>query len=65
MVGVAALRITRDLIVVGINAGLKATRLGAEGRSLMVIADELKRLAGLITDAAAQKDPNSAIEALR
>ena len=46
--------ITRDLIVVGINAGLKATRLGAEGRSLMVIADELKRLAGLITDAAAQ-----------
>ena len=45
---------TRDLIVVGINAGLKAARLGAEGRSLMVIADELKRLAGLITDAAAQ-----------
>ncbi|MBE7219383.1 MAG: hypothetical protein INR64_12990, partial [Caulobacteraceae bacterium] len=41
---------TRDLIVVGINAGLKAVRLGAGGRSLIVIAEELKRLAGLITD---------------
>lgn len=42
----------RDLIVVGINAGLKAARLGPEGRSLMVIADELKRLASLVTEAA-------------
>lgn len=50
---IAELDVTaRDLIVVGINAGLKATRLGLEGRSLMVIADELKRLAGLVTEAA-------------
>ena len=41
---------TRDLIVVGINAGLKAVRLGAGGRSLIVIAEELKRLAGFITE---------------
>lgn len=45
---------TRDLIVVGINAGLKAARLGVEGRSLMVIAEELKRLAGLITEEASK-----------
>lgn len=35
----------RELFLVGVNAGLKATRLGSESRSLLVIADELKRLA--------------------
>lgn len=43
----------RELFLVGVNAGLKATRLGSESRSLLVIADELKRLAQDIgTDAA-------------
>ena len=39
-----------DLTLLAINAGLRATRLGSEGRSLIVIADELKRLAEKISD---------------
>ena len=36
---------TLSIVLIGVNAGLKAVRLGPEGRSLIVIADELKRLA--------------------
>ncbi|MCW6507650.1 methyl-accepting chemotaxis protein [Lichenifustis flavocetrariae] len=43
---------TEDLVMIGLNAGLKAARLGLEGRSLVVIADELKRLARTISGAA-------------
>ena len=44
----------RELFLVGVNAGLKANRLGSESRSLLVIADELKRLAqDIAKDAAA------------
>ena len=43
---IAALNdITASIVVVGMNASLKATRLGAAGRSLVVISDELRRLA--------------------
>lgn len=38
-----------DVVLIGINAGLKAGRLGTEGRSLVVIAQELKNTAGEIT----------------
>ncbi len=52
---VAALdAVTVNLIMIGINSGLKAARLGTSGRSLTVIADELKRLAGIITGEAAR-----------
>lgn len=37
-----------DVVLIGINAGLRAGRLGAEGRSLVVIAQELKASAGQI-----------------
>lgn len=35
-----------DVVLIGMNAGLKAGRLGLEGRSLVVIAQELKNTAG-------------------
>lgn len=34
--------VVKDIAIVGVNAGLRAARLGAEGRSLVVIANELK-----------------------
>ncbi len=37
--------ITSSIVVLGMNASLKATRLGPAGRSLVVVADELRRLA--------------------
>ena len=40
---------SRELVLVGMNVGLKAARLGSEGRSLVVVAEELKRLAGDIS----------------
>jgi hypothetical protein len=38
-----------DLVLVGLNAGLKAGRLGSAGSSLVVIADEMKRLGQTIS----------------
>ena len=37
--------ITSSIVIVGMNASLKATRLGPEGRSLVVVSEELRRLA--------------------
>lgn len=41
-----------DVVLIGMNAGLKAGRLGLEGRSLVVIAQELKSTAGGIASEA-------------
>lgn len=41
-----------DVVLIGMNAGLKAGRLGLEGRSLVVIAQELKNTAGVIASEA-------------
>ncbi len=41
-----------DVVLIGTNAGLKAGRLGMEGRSLVVIAQELKNTAGAIANEA-------------
>lgn len=41
-----------DVVLIGMNAGLKAGRLGQEGRSLVVIAQELKNTAGEIANEA-------------
>jgi exonuclease VII small subunit len=38
-----------EIVLIGVNAGLKAGRLGTEGRSLVVIAHELKALAARIS----------------
>jgi hypothetical protein len=46
-----------DIVLIGINAGLKANRLGPEGRGLVVIAQELKDIAKLISDDAGQLMP--------
>ena len=41
-----------DIVLIGVNAGLRAGRLGEAGRSLVVIAQELKSLAtGIAEDA--------------
>ncbi|TCR67566.1 hypothetical protein [Bosea sp. BK604] len=46
---VAALSNTvRDIVLIGMNAGLRAARLGSEGRGLVVIAQELKTAANAI-----------------
>lgn len=37
-----------EIVLIGINAGLRAGRLGSAGRSLMVIAQQLKELAAAI-----------------
>ena len=37
--------ITSSIVIVGMNASLKATRLGPAGRSLVVVSEELRRLA--------------------
>lgn len=37
-----------EIVLIGINAGLRAGRLGSGGRSLMVIAQQLKELAATI-----------------
>ncbi len=43
---IAALNeITSSIVIVGMNASLKATRLGPAGRSLVVVSEELRRLA--------------------
>jgi hypothetical protein len=39
-----------EIVLIGVNAGLKAGRLGTEGRSLVVIAHELKALAATISN---------------
>lgn len=41
-----------DVVLIGMNAGLKAGRLGQEGRSLVVIAQELKNTASEIANEA-------------
>lgn len=48
---------SRDLVLVGVNVGLKAARLGPEARSLVVVAEELKRLAGTISGHAGELLP--------
>ena len=40
---------SQDLLMVGLNAGLKASRLGSAAKSLIVVADELKRLSQSIS----------------
>ena len=48
---IAALNdITSSIVIVGMNASLKATRLGPAGRSLVVVSEELRRLAVAIAD---------------
>ncbi|WP_026607116.1 hypothetical protein [Methylocapsa acidiphila] len=46
-----------EIIRIGINAGLKASRLGAEGRGLVVIAQELKDVAKRVSDDARALTP--------
>jgi hypothetical protein len=46
-----------DIVLIGINTGLKANRLGPDGRGLVVIAQELKDIAKLISDDAEQLMP--------
>ncbi len=47
---VAALAHTvRDIVLIGMNAGLRAARLGSSGRGLVVIAQELKGAANAIS----------------
>ena len=40
---------SEDLVIVAVNVGLKAARLGSKGRGLVTVAGELKRLAGQIS----------------
>ena len=50
-VRIAALNdITSSIVIVGMNASLKATRLGPAGRSLVVVSEELRRLAVAIAN---------------
>ncbi|PNG25063.1 hypothetical protein [Methylocella silvestris] len=49
--------IIRDISRIGVNSGLKAARLGAEGRGLIVIAQELKDVARHISDEGKQLAP--------
>ncbi len=46
-----------DILLIGVNAGLKANRLGPDGRGLVVIAQELKDIAKLISDDAEKLMP--------
>jgi hypothetical protein len=46
-----------DIVLIGINAGLKASRLGPDGRGLVVIAQELNAIAKLISDDAEKLMP--------
>lgn len=39
-----------EIVLIGLNAGLKAGRFGAAGRSVVVIAQELKELASAISE---------------
>lgn len=39
----------QDLLILAVNVGLKAARLGSDGRGLVTVAAELKRLAGQIS----------------
>lgn len=39
-------RTSEELVIVAVNVGLKAARLGPEGRGLVTVAGELKRLSG-------------------
>lgn len=53
-------RLTRtvaDIVLIGINAGLKATRLGGAGRSLVIVAQQLKGTADAIAQDARQLKP--------
>ena len=45
-------RTSEDLVIVAVNVGLKAARLGPEGRGLVTVAGELKRLSGQLAVAA-------------
>lgn len=48
---------SEDLVIVAMNVGLKAARLGSDGRGLVTVAGELKRLASQISlDAVALLD---------
>ena len=46
-----------DIILIGMNAGLKAGQLGAQGRAFVVIANELKATADHISVGARQLQP--------
>jgi len=46
-----------DIVLIGINAGLKATRLGGAGRSLVIVAQQLKGTADEIARDAARLQP--------
>jgi len=46
-----------DIVLIGINAGLKATRLGGAGRSLVIVALQLKGTADEIAHDAARLRP--------
>ncbi|RDJ19960.1 hypothetical protein DWF00_20300 [Bosea caraganae] len=55
---VAALSNTvRDIVLIGMNAGLRAARLGSEGRGLVVISQELKTAANQIAVDAGKLTP--------
>ena len=45
-------RTSEELVIVAVNVGLKAARLGSEGRGLVTVAGELKRLSGQLALAA-------------
>lgn len=46
-----------DIVLIGMNAGLRAARIGTGGRSLVVIAQELKVAAGQIAGDSARLKP--------
>ncbi len=46
-----------DIVLIGINAGLKASQLGGEGRSLVVVAQQLKSTADDIARDARELNP--------
>jgi hypothetical protein len=46
-----------DIVLIGINAGLKASQLGGEGRSLVVVAQQLKSTADEIARDARELNP--------
>ncbi len=50
-----------DIVLIGINAGLKASQLGGEGRSLVVVAQQLKSTADEIARDARELNPLFAV----
>lgn len=49
-----------SIVLIGMNAGLRAARVGTEGRSLVVIAQELKSAAGRVAGEATRLSPTFA-----